>query len=731
MLSFYRQIIVYLALLLFAKCLCGTEPDQSTPQKAWESIQIAQASGDDATVFRLMTPTKQREVLARTLMGTIFWAGRTQVCTGDQEATSPMDKPQRELLQVLQDHGIDAMKTIEDFDEWHRNENREICEWESGAFLLARFQGDPALFYVNVNKRMRELLVAYIKVRTGEDAGTPDADAESAQPVVANKFLSVHEDGDWAVVLFRQPIDPNSVLEIGGQRIRSRESGELFRKIDGKWYLASGIEQMQEMLEMLEVEDIKIEESQIPYKKPLDIGDIRANYFELAGAEEGKNKIAFWGDPTNHLGEVNVGEKPFTNLPRKNIRLDSFGMWMGSSTSVDDSYIRRGERTIHPGLSRIETVFFVPPYKLTITSVSGQGLMLEIVEATKDELLFGEARRAHYLELLESPSAEERYNAMVGLLEMLNSFNINVSRFIGDLTEICDNIRALAKDEDEKVADRAIHTLRAFGDEQALLEMMDDPLHLHEDPLHSGETIARWNLRQRSEAVNAKALSFLDSENKNKHLLAIGYFLGGPGTVSDRENEAIGQAIRQAILVARTHESPEVRLMVVGRLRFFFDAEAPPLIAEMLQDTDERVIIEALHQVNRVNRFIDTSIVIPFLQHPNERIRSAAVYALRGKRDLETIHVLLEASSDQSRSVRISVANALGINVIDEAKEDVINRLAEMIREDPEEQVRQNAVFGLRRIDDPRVLPILREALIGEQNDWVRNTIQESIDRSE
>ncbi len=366
-----RFVIPFLALCLFSgHCYC-TAPDQSTPQKAWESMETARVEGDDATFFRCMTPARQKEVLARMLLGCLYFAGRPL----PTDADNPMTEPQKKLVQTLQEHGIDPAKMVAEFNVLAGHGTRErrvIHESEQNTFLLERFKGEPTEFYPKASKQLRDLQDAYVKAHEEEHRKRGDPVVERKKPI-PDEFISAQEIGDQAVVFYKKMIDPNTVFEIGGQRILSQDAVARFRRIDGKWFLAAQKGEEQK------IANIKIEHNQIPYKQPINLGRGTATFVELAGAEQGKNKIAFWGG--GQYSFFGVGEKPFEEIPMKYVNAPN-----GGQTLVDDSYIRRSERIYTESRLERGQVFFVFPYKLVLTYESGQQPTLEIVEATKDEL---------------------------------------------------------------------------------------------------------------------------------------------------------------------------------------------------------------------------------------------------------------------------------------------------------------------------------------------------------
>ena len=689
----------------------AAEHDFSAPKAAWESIRAAMDEGDYKALFDSMTPAKQREVLSRTLLETIFWTARSM----DEEG-QPRSESLLPFIELLKSHGIEPLKLVEKIYNADRETRRSkaMSEKDVEQMILEHFTGDPAEFFVAARKQMVLVAEEFNKAHEEEhrQQGNPVGQREAPKP---DRFVSVEEHGDRAVVIFKREIP--GVYEVGGQRIRWMDEAEIYQKTGDRWLWDTMKREPKEIALTV------IKKSQIPYRAEIELGPGNAVYYELEGAETRQNRIAFW--------DGSAGEKPFVDIPYKDIDLPD-----GSQTMEDASYIHRGGVTTFSSSKKSIYEYFVDPYKITLTHEPGQKTVLEISPATADELLFGEKRRAHFLKLLESPKKQDRFDAFIGILDLLNSI------YIGDLKEIADEIRPLAIDNDSSVAYEAENILCQLGDEQTLLLLMDDWKKLVNagqsyeggrykpgmkrseeteiDPVRLGERVANWNLKQRNESVKKKAISFLQSEDESKNKFAIGYFV----RVSEPEDESV----KQAILAARKNPSAEIRAAVLGELRFYVAyEEAAKMLMEALQDKDEKVILESLRVLNWVNQNADATVIVPLLKHHNHNIREMACYALRNMYDEIVVKALLEATRDENPYVRRDATETLGIN---DAKEG-IDRIAEMLRTDPDAEVREYAVRSLRRYDDEKILPILKDALTKEKNRKVREVLEETIRRGE
>jgi HEAT repeat protein len=617
------------------------------------------------------------------------------------------------LQEVLRSHGIDLKQVSEELETAHQKAHQadvdltkeKICD-----LLLSHLKGDRRKFFGNamsaiaeyqrlIDAKHRKALAAEAESHDAEGVGTAASESEV-------QILGVKVREDRAVMAIRRPLPEGVVLMHGSLRIRYRTETHYFRRINGRWFIAS------ESNEPVRAPLHLVKESSLPYSREfeMDCGD--ALRFELPNGKE----LAVWCSGTPIIGRsfgqgaltISYGEKPFRSSPLRYRK-------MPDGTRVvegDDSYIRSGGVTTSSDRPEWrQRDLFVGNYRILLVENKGEKgklLKVQVQAATLSESLHGDARREYYVKQLKSDSPAKRFAAIEKLHKMASMGSI----YAGEPDKMADAIRPLLKDSDAIASKAAFDTLCRLGDEQTLLGLMAPTPKKPFRSIHGGSQIAGWNLMQNHESVIRRAVTFFDSKDLGLVAFAVGFFARVENPIA-----------KQQMLAAVDHESSKIRAEVLGSLRMYCEApEAARLLASKLDDESEKVILEALRAANWLNQHIKAKKITPHLKHPNAHIREMACYALDGCRDPEAVAPLLVATRDEEPRVRSKAAMTLGrIGAL-----NAFDRLIEMLH-DPVADVRADAIHGLRWLDTPKAIPAIKRLLETEKDDRVRRMAEQTL----
>ncbi|NQT16995.1 MAG: HEAT repeat domain-containing protein [Planctomycetes bacterium] len=624
-------------------------------------------------------------------------------------------KPLRDrLLEVMRSHGIDPERVSEEFEAAGREAYRAdvgLSEQKTRELLLGHLTGDRKKFYGDARGVIAELqrliAVEYRKALAAEteaqDAG--EAGATERKPEV--QVLGVKVSGDRAVMAVQRRLPESSVLMHGSLRIRHATETQYFRRIGGRWFLAS------ESNEPVHAPLHEVKESSLPYSRTfqMDCGD--ALRFELSDGKE----VAVWCSGTPVIGQafgqgalaISWGEKPFRSSPLKYRKMPDGGRVVEG----DDSYIRMGGVTTSSNRPAwFQRDLYVGKYRILLDENRGEegklALTVRVRLATLSESLHGDARREHYVRQLESDSAAKQMEAFEELREMIGLG----SMYAGEPGKMADVIRPLLEDSNAAVSKAAFDTLCSLGDEQTLLNLMTPAPKEPFRSIDGGSRIAEWNLKQKHDSVIRRVATFFDSKGPELVAFAVGFFARDANPIAKKQ-----------MLAAVDHESAKIRAEALGSLRFYCEApEAARLLATRLDDKEEKVVLEALRAANWLNQHIKANKITPNLKHPNPDVREMACYALSGCRDPEAVVPLLEATRDEEPRVRGTAAVTLGRI----GAPNSVDRLIEMLQ-DPAADVRADAINGLRWLDTPKANPAIKHLLETEKNDRVRRMGEQTL----
>lgn len=143
-----------------------------------------------------------------------------------------------------------------------------------------------------------------------------------------------------------------------------------------------------------------------------------------------------------------------------------------------------------------------------------------------------------------------------------------------------------------------------------------------------------------------------------------------------------------------------------------FHDESVELLVHLATDGDDRVMAAAAIALGHRRSTRGIPVILPLIQNPNAVVRLAAVHGLTGQVDPAAIQGLIQLAGDEDRDVRDWAAFGLGSNS-DLDTVELRDALAPLLN-DADAEVRGEALIGLAKRHDPRVLPALMRELQGE-----------------
>jgi hypothetical protein len=148
------------------------------------------------------------------------------------------------------------------------------------------------------------------------------------------------------------------------------------------------------------------------------------------------------------------------------------------------------------------------------------------------------------------------------------------------------------------------------------------------------------------------------------------------------------------------------------------------LLGMLINESSSGVIISIAQALGHLHdpRAVDS--LVPLRVHPDAGVRHAVAFGLLWYEEPAAIRAMVELSSDPDRDVRNWATFGLGQTDSDtpDLREALIHRLSE-----EDEEIRHEAIVGLARRSDVRVLPALKmdlDAGIGMPMDAVENIIR-------
>lgn len=136
------------------------------------------------------------------------------------------------------------------------------------------------------------------------------------------------------------------------------------------------------------------------------------------------------------------------------------------------------------------------------------------------------------------------------------------------------------------------------------------------------------------------------------------------------------------------------------------------LVTLLEHEQDHRVQEAALVALSFLHRVDSIALAARFLNHPDSGVRFGVVYAVMGHDDPRAVAVLITLMNDPEAQVRDWATFGLGTQI---ALDTPVIRAALFARlDDDDEQTRAEALVGLARRRDPRVVPALGRELASE-----------------
>jgi len=206
-----------------------------------------------------------------------------------------------------------------------------------------------------------------------------------------------------------------------------------------------------------------------------------------------------------------------------------------------------------------------------------------------------------------------------------------------------------------------------------------------------------------SEVIVAEFRRRLDDENSDASLAVVHYRAG--------KNEfSIGKLYAQS-------DDPLDRvtgacvLAQLGWGRLLFLAESVEILTRLLNDDHSRVIAAAAHGLGHRNDPQCIPYVLPLIHHVDSEVRLGVVGALSSHEHPAAIGGLIELSKDVESDVRSWAAFGLG-TLIDVDSPELKDALVCLL-DDEDAEIRGEALIGLARHKDPRVIEPLKQELAG------------------
>jgi len=429
----------------------------ATPSDAWKAYQNALAAKDYRKAYSCLTAGEQENCLGELLNLMML------LLPSDVDKQTPQKQKDwyRQVYTTMASNGLDYGKMrqrVKDAVEADERRNVEMGTRQFRKLLCDSCHGNRFELLVGIAESFQACVGAGTADAPPNSPATPAsatgtshvASGDVAQP--PTEVLGVKVHGDRAVMVIKRPLPESTVIMRGGERIRQATETHFFRRIDGRWFVAS------ENNEPANPARHELKDSDLPYVRgfPMDTGD--SIVFKLPDGKE----LAFWCRGTRGIGqvlsdssmEIAWGEKPYydASLKWSPRRKDGSRRLEG-----DDSYIRMGgviTSDHRPGLQR---ELFVGSYYILMDEMPAKGdtqsLTVTVRKATELEMLVGnDARQEYFLKQMKSKSVDER---LAALSELLNEITLSGSDYTADPKDIERVVRPLMKDPDKRVVEAA------------------------------------------------------------------------------------------------------------------------------------------------------------------------------------------------------------------------------------------------------------------------------------
>jgi HEAT repeat protein len=143
-----------------------------------------------------------------------------------------------------------------------------------------------------------------------------------------------------------------------------------------------------------------------------------------------------------------------------------------------------------------------------------------------------------------------------------------------------------------------------------------------------------------------------------------------------------------------------------------FHHESVDLLLPLANDSDQRVVAAAAYALGHRKSARGIPVILPLIHHQNADVRLAAVSGLTGQDDPSAIQGLVELAKDTVPEIRSWAAFGLG-TISDTDSTEIRDALAPLL-DDPDAEIRGEALIGLAKRRDARALPALIRELKGD-----------------
>ncbi|NDJ77711.1 MAG: hypothetical protein GYB65_15775 [Chloroflexi bacterium] len=175
-----------------------------------------------------------------------------------------------------------------------------------------------------------------------------------------------------------------------------------------------------------------------------------------------------------------------------------------------------------------------------------------------------------------------------------------------------------------------------------------------------------------------------------------------------------------ALCASADHHERQIGVRILGGVGFCgpaFADESLAILIERLDDPVEDVIAAACAALGHRREKRAIPHLLRFKGHPSENVRFSVAFALGGFDDDTALAALIDLSRDADEDVRDWATFGLGSMSEADTPELRAALVARLHEDSPE--IRGEALIGLARRDDPRVIEPLMEALRDEfYGDW-------------
>ncbi len=143
-----------------------------------------------------------------------------------------------------------------------------------------------------------------------------------------------------------------------------------------------------------------------------------------------------------------------------------------------------------------------------------------------------------------------------------------------------------------------------------------------------------------------------------------------------------------------------------------FRAESIAILLKLIHDPDDRVIASAAIALGHRKAEEGIEFILPLVLHANPDVRYAAVHGLMRHENIEAVKGLIALSRDENRDVKNWSAFALG--TLSDLDLPIIREALIPLLDEPDDEIRGEALIGLAKRQDRRVMPSLERELSGE-----------------